>query len=151
MRLFSDLMKGKTVIINPFFATCTGVCPPMAKNLERVQDWLGERLGKDVHIISITVDPERDTAPVLKEYAGRFHAKPGWFFLGGRKENVKSVLQRLGQYVEARENHTTLVIIGNLRTGLWKKALGTAPAPGLIKVVESVVNDNGPVTGTGGG
>jgi len=47
MRFYSDLLKGKTVIIDSFFATCQGSCLPMNRNLEKVQEALGDRLGKD--------------------------------------------------------------------------------------------------------
>src|SRR5262245_19667597 len=61
MRFYSDLLKGKVVIINSFFATCRGACLPLNRNLEKVQEALGDHVGKDVHIISITVDPNVDT------------------------------------------------------------------------------------------
>jgi protein SCO1/2 len=140
-RLYSDLLKGKTVVVNAFFTTCTSVCPPMTRNLEKVQDALGERFGRDVFFISISVDPEVDTPVRLKDYAQKFHAKPGWLFLTGKKENVDWALYKLGQYVEDKSDHTTGIIIGNEATGLWKKALGIAPATELIKVVASVADD----------
>src|SRR5262245_64447065 len=68
MRFYSDLLQGKVVIINSFFATCEGSCLPMNRNLEKVQQVLGDRVGKDVHIISISVDQSVDTPASLKEY-----------------------------------------------------------------------------------
>lgn len=141
MRLYSDLLKGKVVIINAFFATCQGSCLPMNRNLEKVQEALGERLGKDVSIISISVDSTIDTPANLKEYAKKLHARPGWYFLTGDKKNVDLALYKLGQFVENKENHLNIFIIGNERTGLWKKAFGLARSDEIIKVVESVVND----------
>lgn len=143
VRFYTDMLKGKTVVINAFFTTCTSVCPPMNRNLEKVQEALGARLGKDVFIISISVDPATDTPPRLKEYAQRFHAKPGWSFLTGKKENVDWALYKVGQYVESKDDHTTIIIIGNEATGLWKKALGMAKPAELIPIVESVANDKG--------
>src|SRR5689334_3125969 len=61
MRFYSDLLQGKTVIINSFFATCQASCLPITRNLEKVQEALGDRLGKDARIISISVDPDVDT------------------------------------------------------------------------------------------
>jgi protein SCO1 len=141
MRLYSDLIKGKVVVIIPFFTSCTGVCPVMNRNLARIQDALGERLGKDIYLISISVDPVTDTPSRLKEYAGRFNARPGWHFLTGKKENVDLALYKLGQKVEAREDHSNIMIIGNDRTGLWKKAFSLAPTEELVKVVASVADD----------
>jgi protein SCO1/2 len=143
VRFYTDMLKGKTVVINAFFTTCTSVCPPMNRNLEKVQEALGDRLGKDVFIVSISVDPTTDTPTRLKEYAQRFHAKPGWTFLTGKKENVDWALYKVGQYVESKDDHTTVIIIGNEATGLWKKALGMAKPTELIPIVYSVADDKG--------
>ena len=144
MRFYSDLLKGKTVIINSFFTTCQGSCLPITRNLEKVQEALGDRLGKDAFMISISVDPTVDTPGELKAFGKKFHARPGWYFLTGSKENVDFVLKKLGQFVENKNDHLNLVIVGNDRTGLWKKAFGLAKSEELVKVVESVINDKAP-------
>jgi protein SCO1/2 len=141
MRFYSDLLQGKVVIINSFFGTCQGSCLPMNRNLEKVQQALGERVGKDIHILSISVDPTVDTPTVLNEYAKKLHAGPGWYFLTGDKENVDFALRKLGQYVADKQDHLNIVIVGNERTGLWKKAFALARSEELVKVVESVLND----------
>ena len=144
MRFYSDLLQGKTVIINSFFATCQGSCLPMTRNLEKVQEALSDRLGKDARIISISVDPEVDTPAELKAFSKKFHARPGWYFLTGSKESVEFILKKLGQFVEDKNDHYNIFIIGNERTGLWKKAFGLAKSEDIVKVVESVVNDKAP-------
>ena len=141
MRFYSDLLQGKTVVVNAFFTTCTGVCPVMSGTMARIQDWLGDRLGNEVHLISISVDPENDTPERLREYAERFDAKPGWYILGGEKENVDWALYRLGQYAEQKEAHTNLMIIGNETARVWKKAFGLAKAQELIQMVEETLNE----------
>ncbi|HWC77909.1 MAG TPA: SCO family protein [Blastocatellia bacterium] len=146
MRLYSDLLKGKVVIINTFFTSCQTVCPPMTRGLAQIQEWLGDRLGKDVRMISISVDPATDTPPKLKQFGERFQARPGWFFLTGEKDNLELALRKIGQFVDNRDEHQTILIIGNERTGLWKKALGMARPEELIKIVESVLNDKGPAS-----
>lgn len=141
MRFYSDVLKDKVVIINTFFATCTGSCPPMNRNLERVQEALGDRLGKDAFLVSISVDPETDTPLRLKEYGRRFHARPGWIFLTGKQENVDWALYKLGQYVASKGDHSNIIIVGNEPKGLWKKAFGLAKPDELIKIVDDVLND----------
>jgi protein SCO1/2 len=141
VRFYSDVLKNKVVVINTFFTTCTSICPPMNRNFEKIQEALGDRLGKNVFLVSITVDPATDTPTRLKEYGRRFHARPGWMFLTGKKENLDWALYKLGQYVEAKDDHTSIFIIGNEPKGLWKKAFGLAKADELIKIVEDVVND----------
>lgn len=141
MRFYSDLLQGKVVIINSFFGTCQGSCLPMNRNLEKVQQALGDHVGKDVYIVSISVDPTVDTPASLKEYAKKLHARPGWYFLTGDKQNVDFALGKLGQFVADKQDHLNVMIIGNERTGLWKKAFGLAQSEELVKVVESVLND----------
>jgi protein SCO1 len=141
VRFYSDVLKNKVVVINTFFTTCTNICPPMNRNFEKIQEALGDRLGKDAFLVSITVDPETDTPTRLKEYGRRFHARPGWMFLTGKKENVDWALYKLGQYMETKDNHTSIFIIGNEPKGLWKKAMGLAKAEELISIVEDVIND----------
>ena len=143
MRLYSDLLEGKVVVVNVFFTSCTGVCPIMAKTLERIQEWLGDRLGSQVHLVSISVDPANDTPPRVAEYAERFGAKRGWYFLTGEPSNVHAALDKLGQRARVPEAHSNLLIVGNEPTGLWKKAIGLAELEDLIPVVQSVLEDQG--------
>ena len=141
VHFYSDVLKGKTVVVNAFFTSCTSVCPPMNRNMQKIQEALGDRVGRDVFFVSITVDPEVDTPARMKEYAKNFHAGPGWTFLTGKKENLDWALYKLGQYVEAKDDHTSIFIIGNEAKGLWKKAFGLAKAEELIKILDDVIND----------
>ena len=143
MRLYSDLIKGRVVVIDFMFTSCTGACPIMSTNFAKIQDWLGDRLGKDVYLISFSVDPVHDTPAKLKEYAARFKARPGWYFLTGSKENMDAALRKLGNSVDTPEAHQNLFIIGNERSGLWKKAFGLAAPDALIPIVQSVIEDKG--------
>src|SRR5207244_1760936 len=88
LRLYNDLIKDKVDIINSMFTSCNSVCPPMTMNLQRIQDWLGDRLGKEVVILSFSVDPATDTPQTLKAFANKYNARPGWHFLTGKKENL---------------------------------------------------------------
>src|SRR5690349_24914115 len=99
MRFYSDVLKNKVVIINAFFSTCTSVCPPMNRNLEKIQNALGDRLAKDVFLVSISVDPANDTPTRLKEYSRRCHARSGWLCLTGKKETDDWPLYKACQHV----------------------------------------------------
>lgn len=141
MKFYEDLLWDKIVVINPFFAECPGSCPVMHSRMKEIQAHFGDRIGKDIHLISITVDPETDRPEKLLDYAKQFDAGRGWYFLSGEKENVEFILQKIGKKVSAREEHDTIFLIGNLPTKLWKKANGLAAADEVIKVVDSVVKD----------
>jgi protein SCO1/2 len=144
MRLYSDLLRGKVVIVNTIFTTCTGICPVMSRTYARLQEWLGDRLGKDVHLISISVDPKYDTPARLKEFGESYGARPGWYLLTGEKENVDTALLKLGHYVKNKEEHKALMIIGNEPAKLWKKQFALVQPEQIIQVVDSVLNHEKP-------
>ena len=137
------LMKDRTIVINSFFATCTASCPVTARTLQALQVRYAERLGKDLVLVSITVDPEKDTPAKLKEHARHLKAAPGWYFLTGSKAQVDLALKRIGQQVESPDQHTNVMIIGNEKTGLWKKAFSLAKVEDIVEIVGSVLNDDG--------
>jgi protein SCO1/2 len=113
----------------------------MNRSFARIQEALGDRLGKDVHLISLSVDPATDTPSRLKDYAEKLGARPGWHLLTGKKENVDFALHKVGHYVEAKDDHTSIVIIGNEPKGVWTKAFGLAKAEELIKLVQDILNE----------
>ncbi len=135
--LYKDFIAGRRVVLHSFFARCEGSCPVMMTTLQALQKQLGSRLGNDVHVVSITVDPDHDTPQVLAEYARRVKAKPGWHFLSGSSTQVTTALRRIGQYTDAPENHMNLIIVGNDTDGDWRKVHGLA---GMKEVVTEILD-----------
>jgi len=122
VRFYDDVLKGRVVTINFFFTTCTTICPRTTANLVKVQDALGASLGRDVMMISITVDPNTDTPPVLERYARAHGARPGWFFLTGSQKDIDQVRRHLGVNRDGGDNktqHTGMLSYGNEATGQW--------------------------------
>jgi protein SCO1 len=101
VRFYDDLIQGKTVLLNIMYTVCAAeaICPLGTANLVAVQEILGPRVGRDVFMYSITLDPENDTPAVLKSYAKAFGVKPGWEFLTGKKEDIERLRRNLG-YVD---------------------------------------------------
>jgi protein SCO1/2 len=141
VRLYSDVLQGKTIVVESFFTTCAGTCPLMNSTFAKIQDAVGDRLGKDVFLVSITVDAENDTPAKLKEYAAHMKARPGWMFLTGKKENVDQALLKLGLSTESRETHKNLFIVGNEPKGLWKKVFGLGKPEEIVSIVQGVIQD----------
>jgi protein SCO1/2 len=137
--LYRDLIQGHSVVIHSFFARCNGSCPVMMSTLQGLQKRLGDRLGKDVRIVSITVDPAHDSQQELAAYARRVQAAPGWYFLSGSEEQVRTALRRIGQYTDAPQDHMNLIIVGNDRIGDWRKLHGLAPAREVIDGIAEVI------------
>jgi cytochrome oxidase Cu insertion factor (SCO1/SenC/PrrC family) len=91
MRFKSDAIGEKLVVMDFIYTTCTTICPVYSALFVKLQNLLGERLGKDVAQVSLSVDPTTDIPSRLKEYAGRYQAKPGWTFLTGKKRDMEHV------------------------------------------------------------
>jgi protein SCO1 len=91
--------RGKVVAVAFIFASCTDVCPMLTDSMARVQDKLGTAFGPQIAFVSITVDPERDTPEVLKQYAENFGADlKGWSFLTGDPAIVHEVGRKYGVF-----------------------------------------------------
>jgi protein SCO1 len=89
--------RGKVVAVAFIFTTCPDICPMLTANMVRVQEELGTDFGTEIAFVSITVDPERDTPDVLKDYAEMFGADlGGWTFLTGDPAALKEVGRQYG-------------------------------------------------------
>lgn len=141
LRLYSDLLRGKVVVIASFFSSCTGVCKVTMPMFHSLQEKFAGRPGAKLHLISISVDPETDTPAVLHKYARGLEAREGWDFLTGDKQSVDLALQKLGFATEMREGHSNIFIVGNETTGLWKKVVGIGASEEIASAVESVLAD----------
>ena len=139
---YSDLIKDRVVAINFIFTTCTTICPPLAATFSKVQSLMGDRVGKDFHLISISVDPVTDTPERLKAWGDKFGRKTGWTFVTGRKQDIDTLLRALSAYSARKEDHTPMVIIGNDAKGVWTRAYGLAPAPTLADKIDSAINQS---------
>ena len=139
VHFYTDLIKGKTVAINFIFTNCTTICPPLAATFARVQKEMGEKVGKDVHFISISVDPLTDTPERLKAWGAKFHAGAGWTFVTGNKEEMDKLLAALGASVSRREDHTPSVIVGNDSKNIWTRTYGLAKPSLMVELIESVI------------
>jgi len=95
------------------FTTCTTICSPMTAVFARLANDLGEGLGRDVRLLSITLDPAVDGPAELKRYADRFGRRDGWTFLTGKPERLSRVLRALGGEARAKEEHRPLTILGD--------------------------------------
>ena len=128
VRLYSDALKDKVVLINFVFTQCGDTCPLITARLVQVKKELGEAFGRDVRFISISVDPEHDRPEDLERFAKKFDAlHPEWWFLTGEKANVDLVVKKLGAYTPERESHLTAIIIGNAAEARWKRVRPDAP------------------------
>ena len=125
MRFYDDLIKGKIIVINMMYAQCEGICPPMTVNLVKVQARLGDRVGRDIFMYSLTLQPELDTPAVLKDYAEAHGIGPGWLFLTGKRREMEILRRKLGFFDpdpavdRDKSQHSGLVRFGNEALDRW--------------------------------
>ena len=143
VRFYTDVLKDKVVLISFVFTNCDEACPLLMQTFREVQVLLGDRTGRDVFLVSISVDPETDTPEALKEYGERYRAGPGWIFLTGKKRNVDWVIYKLGQYQEEIENHSTLFLLGDVANGRWRKIPGATPPEAILLEIDTLLLKRG--------
>jgi protein SCO1/2 len=131
----SDVIGDNIVVMDFVYTTCTTVCPVLSALFSQVQGRLGEDLGDDVVIVSVSVDPIRDTPQRLKAYSAKHRAADGWIWLTGAKPNVDDVLTGVGAYTANFEEHPSMVLIGDGRSGEWKRLFGFPSPDRVMQVV----------------
>ena len=115
---YDDLVKGKVVSLNFFFANCDEVCPLVTANLAKVQKLLGDQVGRDIHMYSFTLKPEEDNVEVIRNYRAKFGAGPGWTFFTAKPTDMEKLRVAIGfTYPNPVIDKDTTQHIGNVRYG----------------------------------
>jgi cytochrome oxidase Cu insertion factor (SCO1/SenC/PrrC family) len=140
LHFYTDLIKGKTVVINFIFTTCTTICPPLGATFARVQKDLGERTGRDVQFISISVDSATDTPERMKAWGAKFKAGVGWTFVTGDTPAITELLKALGAATARPEDHTPFVLIGNEARGMWRRVYGLVNPSRLVQLISDAAD-----------
>ena len=127
--LRSMLDDGEPMMLNFIYTSCTSVCPAMSGIFSQVQ----ARLGKQVHLVSISIDPEYDTPARLKAYASRFNASPQWTLLTGRLEDSVAVQRAFASYRGDKMDHVAATFMRSAPGEPWLRIDGLASADELVQ------------------
>lgn len=138
LKLKSEVFGDRLVVMDFAYTTCTTVCPVLTAVLSKVQDGLGDRAGKEVQLVTITVDPARDTPARLKEYAAKHGAKAGWLWLTGPIGTVNEVLKGFGAYAPNFEDHPPMILVGDPVSGQWTRFFGFSDPKDILAKVEEL-------------
>lgn len=139
-RLYTDLVKGKTVAISFLYTSCKTSCPVMTGLFGAVQQKLQGEVHRSVTLLSISIDPVTDRPAQLKAVANRFGAGPGWYFLTGSSSDMARVLSAFNATAPQRSDHPSVILIGNDVTGHWTRHYGLASVPMVMDLIESVAS-----------
>jgi protein SCO1 len=138
LRFYSDLIKGKVVVINFFFTSCTLVCPMQGRSLARLGAELKGRLGQEVFFISVSKDPLTDTPERLKLWGRDYGVGPGWTLVTGGEGVMSELVRDFTGASLGGQDHSPTLLIGNDRTGRWAQAEGLAAATEIVKNLDRV-------------
>lgn len=139
VRFYSDVLKGRMVVLSTMFTHCEDACPLITAQLKQVRANLGDDFGKDIFFVAISSDPVRDTPQALKKYAAKHKADaPGWIYLTGTKADVDFLLKKLGQWSEHVESHSTQLIAWNFNTDRGRKLLPNLPPEALAEHIKAL-------------
>ncbi len=136
VRLKTDVMAERIVVVDFVYTTCTTVCPVLSVILRKVQDSMADRMGKEVVMVSISVDPTRDTPAKLKDYAAKHSAGDNWYWLTGNKFKVDEVLLQMGAYTPSYEDHPAMVLVGDMKTGEWSRFYGFPDPKDIVAKID---------------
>jgi len=144
VRFYSDVLAGHTVLINVIYTNCKDACPLITQKLNEVRSMVGDQFGSDVRFVTLTSDPVRDTPAVLKTFADAQSAnQSGWLFLTGDKKNIDHILKKLGQFSQNVEEHSTLLIAGNVPAKRWSKIRPDAPSMAIAERLKQLSGTSG--------
>ena len=138
VKLRSLISSKKVVLIDFIFTTCTTICPVLSAGFSNFQKRIGTE-SKDVHLVSISIDPENDTPKRIREYLKRYDAKPGWVFLTGTRKDIKKVLDAFDAYPIDKMYHSPLVLLHSSVANRWVRLYGLIGTSDLIAEYEKVL------------
>jgi protein SCO1/2 len=125
------------VVISFFYVNCPTAQPSII-SLFKLQKELGEKMGEEIVLLTLSVDPERDDLKAIREYAGRYNPRKGWYFVTGSPASMNVINRKLGNTLNLPEGHLRQFLLGNLRTGHWMRLVETAPALALRDGLDSL-------------
>jgi protein SCO1/2 len=145
VRFYDDLIRNKVVAINFIFTTCTDVCPLDTAQLRAVQKQLGDRVGRDIFMYSVSIN--NDTPEALRHFMHMYDVGPGWRFLTGSKEDVTKLQRLLGLRVDDPNDlrsHSASIVLGNETTAQWIKRSAYESPKNLAELLTVFLQNSAP-------
>lgn len=135
VRLEQDLVGDKLVVMGFIYTSCTTVCPVVSSIMGKVQQQLGGRVGSEIQLVSLSVDPQRDDSRRLLDYSRAFQHGPGWSWLTGTPYAVSETLKGLGSFSADLGSHPPLILVGDGHSGHWTRFYGFTDPDVLVSEI----------------
>ena len=120
------LSEGKNMVIQFFYTRCNGSCPATTMNLKKILAMMSPKLRKDTVVVSVSLDPERDSLADLKSYADARSLPKNWHVVKASRANLEHLLTVTGMSAEKfdpktqRIKHTSQIVFGSKQSGHWR-------------------------------
>lgn len=140
VRFASDVADNRIMALNFIYTDCQTACPVVSGIFSKLQSRLGDKLARDVRMVSLSINPAADTPERLKAYAERFHAAPEWLWLTGEKAQVDALLKSLGVYSTDVANHAMVILVGDPVRGEWTRFNGLSSPDTIAARIDELLN-----------
>lgn len=135
-----DVIGNNIVVVNFAYTTCTTVCPVTSSIFSMLQKRLTNEIDKEVKLVTVTVDPARDTPLKLLKYSGKFSNGKGWSWITGDVKTIEKVLDAFGAYTPNFEDHPAMTMVGDAGSSEWYRYYGFAAPENLEARVRELIN-----------
>lgn len=135
LHFYRDLVAQKVVVLAFFFTRCQDACPVVAHTLVHLQTALGDRLGRDVSLVAVSIDPKNDSPAQLAAWAKTHGVKPGWTLVTGKADEINRLTRAITGDAARTGLHSIVVYLGNDRTGEWIRDSGNLSTEHYLDVL----------------
>ena len=142
----AKLIGNRAVILQLFYTRCDGTCPGTTALMTETSKVLGKRLGKDVAILSISLDTTRETIADIQNYARNHNIPDGWFISAVSPSDANALLKQLHLPEvklggDGRIKHTEMIYYGTNAGKRWKMVASKAATPRLLAKMVMFTHD----------
>ena len=137
-----EVNDGRPVVLNFVFTTCSSICPVMSQVFAQFQQKLGAA-SEQVHLMSISVDPEEDTPARLREYARKFHAGPGWQHYTGTLEASLAAQRAFNVWRGDKMSHSPVTLLRRAPDQPWVRIDGFVTPDELLQTYRGLSGPSG--------
>ncbi len=137
-----ELLQHQVAVVNFIFTSCTTICPVLSATMQAVEEQLHDQLGENAILISISVDPAKDTPEKLRTYAEKFDAGPHWHWLTGRPSEINQLLKAFGIPNGRPEDHPPIMLVGHAGTRNWSRWVGIPSPEVIIEAVDALAKNH---------
>lgn len=135
----SEAVGEAVVVVNPIWTGCSSLCPLTSAVMGEVAERLGDRLGREVRLVSLAIDPLEVPKAQLEGWVADYGSVPGWLWLGGAPGAVDAVLTGLGEpMLGPIDGHPSVFLVVDGRTGRARRFEGIAEADDVLEAIEQI-------------